>query len=52
MNRAPGKPLSPAISEFLQYVLSMQGQQAVAQSSLYPLPAEIAQMARKRLRSN
>ena len=52
MNRAPGKPLPPAISEFLQYLLSRQGQTAVAQASLYPVPADIAQLYRKRLRGN
>lgn len=52
VNRAPGKPLSPAISEFLQYILSREGQTAVAQASLYPVPADIAQLYRKRLRSN
>jgi phosphate transport system substrate-binding protein len=52
VNRAPGKPLPPATTEFLQYLLSRQGQTAVAQASLYPLPAEIAQLYRKRLRSN
>nr|WP_275976471.1 substrate-binding domain-containing protein [Geothrix alkalitolerans] len=52
LNRAPGKALAPALSEFLQFVLSRQGQTAVTQASLYPLPAEIAQLYRKRLRSN
>ncbi|HEY3399462.1 MAG TPA: substrate-binding domain-containing protein [Geothrix sp.] len=52
VNRAPGKPVSPALSEFLQFVLSRQGQTAVTQASLYPLPADIAQLYRKRLRSN
>ncbi|WP_257307056.1 PstS family phosphate ABC transporter substrate-binding protein [Geothrix campi] len=52
VNRAPGKSLAPAVAEFLQYVLSRQGQTAVAQASLYPLPADIAQLYRKRLRSN
>jgi len=52
VNRAPGKPLPPATTEFLQYLLSRQGQTAVAQASLYPLPADIAQVYRKRLRSN
>jgi phosphate transport system substrate-binding protein len=52
VNRAPGKPLSPAISEFLQFLLSRQGQAAVAQASLYPVPADIAQLYRKRLRAN
>ncbi|WP_243317943.1 PstS family phosphate ABC transporter substrate-binding protein [Geothrix paludis] len=52
LNRAPGKALAPALSEFLQFILSRQGQTAVTQASLYPLPAEIAQLYRKRLRSN
>jgi len=52
VNRAPGKLLSPAIAEFLQYILSREGQTAVAQASLYPVPADIAQLYRKRLRSN
>jgi phosphate transport system substrate-binding protein len=52
VHRAPNKPLTPAMSEFLQYVLSFQGQTAVAQASLYPLPPEIAQLYRKRLRNN
>ena len=52
VNRAPGKPLPPALSEFLNFVLSRQGQTAVTQASLYPLPAEIAQLYRKRLRAN
>lgn len=52
VNRAPGKALPPLLLEFLHYALSREGQQAVAQSSLYPLPADIAAMNRKRLRSN
>jgi phosphate transport system substrate-binding protein len=52
VNRAPGKPLSPAITEFLQYVLSREGQNAVVQSTLFPLPLEILQLNRKRLRNN
>src|SRR5512133_3625907 len=52
VNRAPGKPLSPALSEFLQYVLSRQGQTAVTQATFYPVPTDIVQLYRKRLRSN
>jgi len=51
LNKTPGKPLAPLLLEFLSYALSRDGQQAVAQSSLYPLPAEIAAMNRKRLRN-
>jgi ABC-type phosphate transport system substrate-binding protein len=52
VNRAPGKDLPPAVAEFLQFALSREGQAAVAQAMLYPLPTEIAQMNRKRLRAN
>lgn len=52
VNRAPGKDLTPALAEFLQFALSREGQTAVAQAMLYPLPMEIAQMNRKRLRTN
>lgn len=52
VNRAPGKEVPPAVSEFLAFVLSREGQSAVAQAMLYPLPLEIAQINRKRLRSN
>jgi len=52
VNRAPGKPIPPLLMEFLHYALSREGQQAVAQSSLYPLPADVAAMNRKRLRNN
>lgn len=52
VNREPGKPLPALLVEFLNYTLSREGQLGVAQSSLYPLPAEIAVMNRKRLRNN
>ncbi|MDR3684336.1 MAG: substrate-binding domain-containing protein [Geothrix sp.] len=52
VNHAPGKALPPVLAEFLNFALSREGQQAVAQSSLYPLPADLAAMNRRRLRSN
>lgn len=52
LNRAPGKPLPPVLAEFAMYVLSRQGQTAVAQASLYPMPLEMVQLYRKRLRAN
>ena len=52
LNREPGKALAPDLWEFLQFILSQQGQTAVTQASLYPMPADIAQVYRKRLRSN
>lgn len=39
-NKVPGKPLNPVIAEFLRYVLSKEGQQAVLDHALYvPLRA-------------
>lgn len=52
LNREPGKPLPTPLSEFLQFVYSREGQTAVTQATIFPLPADIAQMYRKRLRSN
>ncbi|WP_316251695.1 PstS family phosphate ABC transporter substrate-binding protein [Paraburkholderia sp. UCT2] len=49
-NKAPGKPLDPAIAEFLRYVLSKQGQQAVIDHAMYvPLRAQQADSARAML---
>ncbi len=43
LNRAPGRPVSPRLKEFLRYVLSRQGQQDVVDDGMFiPLPADIA----------
>ena len=43
VNAAPGKPLAPAIREFLRFVLSRQGQQDVVRESIFlPLPYAMA----------
>ena len=52
LNRAPGTPVPTPLYEFLTFVFSQEGQTAVTQASIFPLPADIAQMYRKRLRSN
>lgn len=40
VNKAPGKPLDPAVKEFLKYALSREGQQAVEREGVFmPLPA-------------
>ena len=40
LNRAPGKPLDPKIAEFLQFILSRQGQESVAKQNIFlPLTA-------------
>jgi len=39
LNRAPGRPIDPRLREFLRYILSRDGQQAVVQDGIYtPLP--------------
>jgi phosphate transport system substrate-binding protein len=42
-NKAPGKPLDPAVEEFLRFVLSRQGQAIVQQQNLY-IPLRGAQV--------
>jgi phosphate transport system substrate-binding protein len=47
INKAPGKPLNPSLDEFLRYVLSRQGQQAILDQKIYiPLRAQQAASAR------
>jgi len=46
-NKTPGKPLNPAIEEFLRYILSRDGQQMILKQALYmPLRSEQANRAR------
>jgi phosphate transport system substrate-binding protein len=41
VNRAPGRPLDPKVKEFLRYILSSEGQQAIVRDGNYlPLSAE------------
>ena len=47
VNKAPGKPLPPALEEFLRFVLSREGQQVVLDHARYiPLRAFQAEAAR------
>ena len=47
VNKAPGKPLDPALEEFLRFILSREGQQVVLDHASYiPLRAGQAQAAR------
>jgi len=42
VNRPPGKPLEPKVKQFLQLVLSREGQQVVADEGVYiPLTSEV-----------
>lgn len=44
LNRPPGQPLPPRLKEFVAYVLSREGQQAVVDDGMYlPLTPEAAQ---------
>jgi phosphate transport system substrate-binding protein len=49
-NRAPEEPLAPNVKEYLRYVLSREGQEAVARDGKYlPLTAEVVREQRKKL---
>jgi phosphate transport system substrate-binding protein len=43
VNKAPNKPADPLIREFVEYVLSQQGQQVVVKDGFIPLPNKIVQ---------
>lgn len=50
IDRKPGAPLAPKVQEFLRYVLSDEGQAAVARDGAYlPLDADEARRAQSRL---
>jgi phosphate transport system substrate-binding protein len=50
LDREPGKPIDPKIKEFLRYVLSREGQDAVARDEAYiPLSADSARRQLQRL---
>ena len=50
LNRAPGQPLPPRVKEFMRYVLSREGQKAVAEDKTYlPLTAEVAREQSRKL---
>jgi len=47
VNKAPGKPLNPALDEFLRFILSREGQQVVLDHAIYiPLRANQVQSSR------
>jgi phosphate transport system substrate-binding protein len=50
LDRAPGKPIPPKLKEFLRYILSVDGQAAVARDGAYiPLSVESARQQLARL---
>lgn len=49
-NRASGKPLNPILKEFIRYILSREGQQAVIQDGIFlPLPEAYAKQELKKI---
>ena len=50
VNKAPNKPLDPIIAEFLKFVLSSEGQEAVIKDGYIPLPAAVLQEELVKLR--
>jgi phosphate transport system substrate-binding protein len=50
VNKAPGRPLRPAVAEFLRYVLSREGQEVVVKDGFVPLPAKVVAEERAKLR--
>lgn len=50
VDRAPGKPLVPAVRQFLNYVLSFEGQRKVEEEHIFmPLPSVVAAEQRHKL---
>ena len=50
LNRPPGAPIEPKLKEFLRFVLSREGQEAIMRNGNYlPLPAAFAREQRARL---
>ena len=50
LNRPPGQPLAPRLKEFIAYILSREGQQAVVEDGMYiPLPADAVAVELKKL---
>jgi phosphate transport system substrate-binding protein len=47
LNRAPGKPLNPALEEFLRFILSREGQRIVLDQAIY-LPLRESQAGSSR----
>jgi phosphate transport system substrate-binding protein len=43
VNRAPNRPADPLMREFVRYLLSSEGQEAVVKDGYLPLPAAVAQ---------
>ncbi len=51
VNKAPGKPLSPIVSEFIRYMYSREGQTVVVKDGYFPLPAKLTNDLLRKTRS-
>jgi phosphate transport system substrate-binding protein len=40
VNQRPGQPLNGLTGEFIKYILSREGQEAVVEAKFFPLPAK------------
>jgi phosphate transport system substrate-binding protein len=49
VNKKPGEPLDPLTGQFLSFVLSKQGQEAVVKDGYFPLPAEVSKQYLEKL---
>jgi phosphate transport system substrate-binding protein len=50
IDRAPGRPISARVKEFIAYILSREGQQDIADDGMYiPLNPEAAREQREKL---
>jgi phosphate transport system substrate-binding protein len=50
INRPPNQAVDPKVKEFLRYVLSREGQEAVMKSNVYfPLPVKVVREQLKKL---
>lgn len=43
VNKAPNRPLDPLVREFLRFVLSRDGQEAIVKSGFLPVPRSVAE---------
>jgi phosphate transport system substrate-binding protein len=51
IDRAPGRPISARVKEFIGYILSREGQQDIVDDGMYlPLTAEAAREQREKLK--
>ncbi|MGH7802597.1 MAG: PstS family phosphate ABC transporter substrate-binding protein [Thermodesulfobacteriota bacterium] len=51
INKAPNKPLDPLVTQFVEFILSKEGQEVVVKDGYDPIPANIASEELKRMES-